>query len=72
ATRIAQTVANHAIVPVSPRGFDVFAQNPTHAIADVSGYYLGTPAPSPFGGPQNVDPTPVFCHGFTSEVIQLA
>lgn len=65
-----QTIANHAIVPVSPRGFDVFSQNPTHAIADVSGYYLGAAAPAPFGAPTNVDPTPAFCLTFTSEAIQ--
>jgi Putative peptidoglycan binding domain/L,D-transpeptidase catalytic domain len=68
-TRIAQTLANHVTVPVSSRGFDVFAQSPTHAIADVAGFYLGASVPAPFGTPQNVDPTPAFCLGFTSEVI---
>lgn len=70
--RVAETLANHAIVPVSARGFDVFAQNPTHAVADVSGYYIGTPVAAPFGGPQNTDPTPAFCQGFSSEAIQLS
>jgi len=64
-----QTIANHAIVPVSGRGFDVFSLNPTQAIADVSGYFLGAAAPAPFGTPQNVDPTPAFCLSFTSEAI---
>lgn len=67
--RPAQTVANHVIVPVSGRGFDVFAQSPTHAVADVSGYYLGTAVASPFGPPANVDPTPSFCLGFSSEAV---
>ena len=69
-TRIAQTLANHVTVPVSARGFDVFAQSPGHAIADVSGYYTGTPVGAPFGKATNVDPTPPFCQTFTSEVIQ--
>ena len=34
--RIGQTLANHAIVPVSSRGFDIFTQTPLHAIADIS------------------------------------
>ena len=70
--RGSQTIANHAIVPVSARGFDVFSLNPTHAIADVSGFYLGAAAPAPFGPPQNVDPTPAFCLSFTSEMIGQA
>ncbi len=69
-TRLGQTIANHAIVPVSTRGFDVFAQNPAHAIADISGYYLGSPVAAPNGTPQNVDSTPPFCLTFASEVIQ--
>ncbi len=64
-----QTLAHHVMVPVSSRGFDIFAQNPTHAVADVSGYYIGTPVSAPYGGPQNVDPTPVFCSGFSNEAI---
>ena len=67
-----QTIANHAIVPVSSRGFDVFAQNPTHAIADVSGYYIGASSAPAFGPPQNVDPTPPFCLSFANEAIQPA
>ncbi|MCU1367434.1 MAG: hypothetical protein JWN39_3073 [Ilumatobacteraceae bacterium] len=67
--RIDQTVANHAIVPVSSRGFDIFAQAPLHAIADVSGFYLGAPVAAPFGGPSNVDPTPAGCLGFAVSAI---
>ena len=67
-----QTLATQVIVPVSARGFDVFAQNPTHAIADISGFYLGTPVAAPFGIPQNVDPTPAMCAGFMATAILSA
>ncbi len=67
-----QTLATQVIVPVSARGFDVFAQNPTHAIADISGFYLGTPVAAPFGTPQNVDPTPPLCAGFMNTAILSA
>ena len=67
-----QTLATQVIVPVSARGFDVFAQNPTHAIADISGFYLGTPVAAPFGAPQNVDPTPAMCAGFMATAILSA
>jgi len=69
---LGQTLANHAIVPVSARGFDVFAQAPLHAIADVSGFYLGAPVAAPFGLATNVDPTPAGCLGFSSESIGVA
>ncbi|MCU1395727.1 MAG: hypothetical protein JWM34_4155 [Ilumatobacteraceae bacterium] len=71
-SHIAQTLANHAIVPVSTRGFDVFTQTPLHAIADISGFYLGTPSAPAFGLANNVDPTPAGCLSFTSEVVQSA
>ena len=64
-----QTLAAQVTVPVSSRGFDVFAQNPTHAIADVSGYYIGTPVVPTFGAPQNVDPTPPTCETFSTQAI---
>ncbi len=67
--RPAQTIANHVIVPVSARGFDVFAQGPAHAIADVSGFYLGAPVVTAFGTPKNVDATPTFCQTYTTEFI---
>ena len=70
--RTAQTIANHAIVPVSARGFDIFAQSPAHVVADVSGFFIGTPAAAPFGGPANVDPTPSFCAGFTDSAMSTA
>ena len=62
--RAAQTLPSHAIVGVSPRGFDVFTLNGAHVIADVTGYFLGTPAPAPFGAPSHANPTPSGCVGF--------
>lgn len=65
----AQTLAAQVTVPVSSRGFDVFAQNPTDVVADVSGYYIGTPVAAPFGPPQNVDPSSPSCETFSSQAI---
>ena len=62
-TGSAQTIPNHAIVPVSARGFDVFSEGGGNVLADVAGYYLGAAAAAPFGAPQNVDPTPAGCFG---------
>ena len=54
--RPAQTLANHAIVPVSARGFSMFTEAGGNLIADLAGYYLGNPAPTPFGPPSNLQP----------------
>ena len=48
-----QTVANHAIVPVSSRGFSMFTQPGGHLIADIAGYFLGTPSAAPHAAPRN-------------------
>ena len=63
-TRAAQTLPNHATVPVSARGFDIFLEGGGHVLADVAGYYLGALAAAPFGVPQNINPTPAGCVGF--------
>ena len=55
-TRPDQIIANHAIVPVSKRGFSMFTQPGGHLIADVAGFFLGSPAPAPFGPPTNSAP----------------
>jgi peptidoglycan hydrolase-like protein with peptidoglycan-binding domain len=47
--RPAQMLANHAIVPVSTRGFSMYTQPGGHLLADLAGYFLGSPAPAPFG-----------------------
>ncbi len=46
-----QILANHAIVPVSTRGFSMFTQPGGHLIADLAGYFIGAPAAAPFGAP---------------------
>jgi peptidoglycan hydrolase-like protein with peptidoglycan-binding domain len=51
--RPAQILANHAIVPVSARGFSMFTQAGGDMIADLAGYFLGSPAPAPHGAPVN-------------------
>ncbi|MGD9704043.1 MAG: L,D-transpeptidase family protein [Acidimicrobiia bacterium] len=67
--RAGQTLPNHTTVPVSARGFDVFLQSGAHVVADVAGFYLGTPAPSPYGGPVNVSPIPAGCLGFATTAV---
>jgi hypothetical protein len=47
--RPAQMLANHAIVPVSARGFSVYTQPGGHVLTDLAGYFVGAPAPAPFG-----------------------
>jgi peptidoglycan hydrolase-like protein with peptidoglycan-binding domain len=54
--RPAQILANHAIVPVSSRGFSMFTESGGNLIADLAGYFVGAAAPAPFGPPSN---TPV-------------
>ncbi len=62
--RPAQTLANHATVPVSSRGIDLYADAGGHVIVDAAGFYLGTPSAPAYGTPQNSDPTPAGCAGF--------
>ncbi|MGZ4805715.1 MAG: sortase domain-containing protein [Ilumatobacteraceae bacterium] len=64
-----ETIANHAIVRVSNRGLSLFNQQGLHMIADISGWYLGTPTTAtlpipinPFYGPataQEVNSQPI-------------
>ena len=44
-TRPAQVLANHAIVPVSARGFSMFTQAGGDMLADLAGYFIGSPCP---------------------------
>jgi hypothetical protein len=48
-----QTIANHAIVRVSTRGISLFTQNGLHLIADLNGWYLGTPTAASLAPPIN-------------------
>ncbi|CAB4362615.1 MAG: sortase [Actinobacteria bacterium] len=54
-----QTIANHAIVPVSNRGVAVYTFAGAHIIADVEGWYLGTPAAATLTKPANPSPAEV-------------
>jgi LPXTG-site transpeptidase (sortase) family protein len=58
-TAFDQIVANHAIVRAGSRGLAVFTQSGTHLVADVAGWYLGTPEPSTLPQPyiESTDPT---------------
>ncbi len=47
--RPSQMLANHAIVPVSTRGFSMFTQPGGHLLADLAGYFVGSPSPAAFG-----------------------
>ena len=51
--RPAQVLANHAIVPVSSRGFSMFTEAGGNLLADLAGYFIGAAAPAPFGAPVN-------------------
>lgn len=62
--RAVQTLPNHATVGVSARGFDVFTQSGGHLLADVAGFYLGSPVAAPFGAPVNATGTPIGCVGY--------
>jgi peptidoglycan hydrolase-like protein with peptidoglycan-binding domain len=55
--RPGQILANHAIVPVSARGFSVFTQAGGDVLADLAGYFLGAAAPAPYGPPVNTPST---------------
>ena len=48
-----QTIANHAIVRVSTRGVSLFTQQGLHLIADLNGWYLGTPTNASLAPPIN-------------------
>ena len=51
--RPAQMLANHAIVPVSTRGFSMYTEPGGHLLADLAGYFVGAPAAAPFGARTN-------------------
>ena len=48
-----ETVANHAIVRVSNRGLALFTLQGLHMIADLNGWYLGTPSSATLPVPTN-------------------
>ncbi len=50
---VPQTIANHAIVRVSTRGVALYTDGGAHLIADVAGWYLGTPSEATLPTPAN-------------------
>jgi hypothetical protein len=57
-----QTIANHAIVRVSTRGISLFTLNGLHLIADLNGWYLGTPTAASLAPPINPAFGPATAH----------
>ena len=55
-----QTIANHAIVRVSSRGVSLFTQQGLHLIADLNGWYLGSPTSAALAPPVNPSYGPSF------------
>ncbi len=65
ATRAGQTIANHAITPVSTAGFGFYTENGAHLVVDLAGWYTGTEVADPLpphvpltgvGGPPPTQP----------------
>lgn len=70
AIRAGQILPSHAVVGVSTRGFEVFTLNGAHVVADVAGYYLGTPVAATFAAAKNVNPAPLGCSGLPGAAVQ--
>jgi hypothetical protein len=72
--RAGETVANLAITPTSTYGVSFAASTSTHAIADLTGYFTGTPIavapPSPTpGAKRDPDAVNILASGVTPEVM---
>jgi sortase (surface protein transpeptidase) len=55
---VPQTIANHAIVRVSTKGAALYTYGGSHLIADIAGWYLGTPSAVTVAPPTNPNYTP--------------
>lgn len=53
--RRGQTFANHTITQVSARGFDIYTEHGGYMIADITGYFTGTPTTAVLPPPVPVD-----------------
>ena len=51
-----EVAANLAVVPAAERGVAVFGRATSHVVVDTTGYFTGTPRPSPLDVPSNVPP----------------
>ncbi|MEP7203963.1 MAG: sortase [Ilumatobacteraceae bacterium] len=67
-----QTIANHTIVRVSTRGVSLFTQQGLHLIADLNGWYLGTPTPAALAPPVNPLYGPTHAQSLTVPPIRMA
>ena len=56
ASRRGETAANLALVPVSTDGVGVASDGGADLVADLAGWFVGTPTPSSTGPPSNVRP----------------
>jgi LPXTG-site transpeptidase (sortase) family protein len=70
-TSFDQTIANHAIVRAGTRGLAVYTQSGTQLVADVAGWYLGTPEPSVLPEAYTAPSTPVRAVGIAAPSIGL-
>jgi hypothetical protein len=55
-TGTGQTIANHAITPISDQGVSVYSSATGHVICDVMGWYTGAPVSANTGVPVNPAP----------------
>ena len=66
ASRAGQTIASHAITPVSTAGFAFYTQNGAHLVVDITGWFTGTelaaplPPHVPLTGVDGPPPTPPY------------
>jgi hypothetical protein len=51
-----ETAANFAVIPTSTSGVAVTAYGGGDLVADLAGWFVGTPAPATLGSPENVRP----------------
>ncbi|HEY4610906.1 MAG TPA: sortase, partial [Ilumatobacteraceae bacterium] len=67
-----QTIANHAIVRASNRGVSLFTLQGLHLIADLNGWYLGTPTTAVSPPPANPSFGPAFAKGVNASSIGMS
>lgn len=67
-----QTIANHAIVRVSSRGVSLFTQQGLHLIADLNGWYLGSPTGAALAPPVNPSYGPTFARALNVASIHMS
>lgn len=70
-TAFDQIIANHAIVRAGTRGLAVYTQSGTQLVADVAGWYLGTPEPSTLPEAYTAPSSPVAAVGIAAPSIGL-